>query len=118
MNDKQAGVAMTAVIELADAMRDNAPASTKTAAATRVLNACGGNPLAALCLIAVVVPPEHELDAWWQDQHVEVGVRRRPAIEQAIARFGFDQPRVIAATGCTRQEYRVVARDMDEQAVS
>jgi len=116
MNDKQAGVAMVAVIELANRMREQGSPTQITHGAQQVIDACGGDPIAALCLMAAVVPPEDQLDPWWQDAGIDIGVKKRAFIEQAIARHGFDVGRVTVATGCTQQEYRVVKRSMDRRA--
>lgn len=114
MNDKQAGVAMVAILELAIGMRTRRPNDIVVREAQRVLDACGGDAIQALCLAATVVPPEDEIDAWWQES-VVVGVKTRQMIEQRIAR-GESDAKIAAETGATKSEIRAVWRLMDELA--
>lgn len=64
MNDQQADVALTAVMELAITLRDEGPTDVRKAAG-RVLAACGRDPIAAVCVAAALVPVDRPVDAWW-----------------------------------------------------
>lgn len=65
MDDAQAEAVALAALTLAVAVRDEGPAAVRTAAA-EVLRTAGGDPLAALTVVAALVDVEQPIKAWWQ----------------------------------------------------
>jgi hypothetical protein len=65
MNDQQAGVTLEAMLELAVAVRDDGPGQVEKAA-RRVLDAAGGDPLAAVTVAAALINVDRPVDTWWQ----------------------------------------------------
>lgn len=108
MTDRQAGVAMVAVVDLAAAMRAGEPVTPLREKAQRILDACNGDPISALCLMAVAIP--EDLDAWWQkEQPPETTLARR--IEVGIA-----NGETLEQIGCSPEQYEVVLNRMDRLA--
>lgn len=64
LGDARASVAIEGVLDLAVRLRDETGAGI-VAAAQRVLDACGGDPVAALCVAAALVRVDEPVDTWW-----------------------------------------------------
>lgn len=64
MNDQQATATLHAAIDLACALRDDGPREIATAARA-VLDAAGGDPLAAVSVAAALIPVDYPIDPWW-----------------------------------------------------
>jgi hypothetical protein len=79
VNDEQANVAVIAALELAVSVRDDGPAYIAQAA-RRVVEACGGDPVAALTVLAALVKVDEPVDAWWQRGLDGVGQRDAPGL--------------------------------------
>lgn len=79
MNDEQADAALIAALELAVAVRDDGAEQVRNAAG-RLLDASGGDSVAALAVTAALVRTDLPVDAWWQRGLAGVG-RRAPALD-------------------------------------
>lgn len=65
MNDQMTEVALIAAGDLALSVRDDGPEYVALAA-QKVLDACGGDAIAALSVTAALVRVDMPIDAWWQ----------------------------------------------------
>lgn len=95
--DRTATELIDSVLELAIAVRDLGPDDTRLAAAA-VLDAAGGDPIAAVCIAAALVPVDQPVDRWWQRRGA--GFRQAQAAEHGRPTRERTRIRVAPDTDC------------------
>lgn len=118
MNDQQIAVALVAAVELAAVVRDGDPVRTGTAA-QRLLDACGGDPVAAVSIVASIAPENGRYWPWWEDDidadELRIAKFKRDAVEAAIAR-GIAVDRILVDCGVSYAEFKSIKATMNRAA--